>query len=180
MDKNINILVIDDDKYIRDACRQILNRNQYNVFEAEDGYKGLELLKKQDFDIIILDLKMPGIDGMNVLKRIMKDYPDIVVIVITGFATVESAVEAMKIGANDFLPKPFSPDELRVIINRVAEKRKLMLENIYLRDQLDSYIGMDDFIGESEPMIKIKELIRKVGPTDSTVLISGESGTGKE
>jgi DNA-binding NtrC family response regulator len=180
MNKNINILVIDDDKYIRDACRQILNRNQYNVFEAEDGYKGLELLKKQDFDIIILDLKMPGIDGMNVLKRIMKDYPDIVVIVITGFATVESAVEAMKIGANDFLPKPFSPDELRVIINRVAEKRKLMLENIYLRDQLDSYIGMDDFIGESEPMIKIKELIRKVGPTDSTVLISGESGTGKE
>ena len=180
MDKNINILVIDDDKYIRDACSQILNRNKYNVIEAEDGYKGLELLKKQDFDIIILDLKMPGIDGMTVLKRIMNDYPGIVVIVITGFATVESAVEAMKIGANDFLPKPFSPDELRVIINRVAEKRKLMLENIYLRDQLDSYIGMDDFIGESEPMIKIKELIRKVGPTDSTVLISGESGTGKE
>ena len=180
MDKNINILVIDDDKYIRDACSQILNRNKYNVIEAEDGYKGLELLKKQDFDIIILDLKMPGIDGMTVLKRIMNNYPGIVVIVITGFATVESAVEAMKIGANDFLPKPFSPDELRVIINRVAEKRKLMLENIYLRDQLDSYIGMDDFIGESEPMIKIKELIRKVGPTDSTVLISGESGTGKE
>lgn len=180
MDKLINILVIDDDKHIRDACRQILVKDNYDVTEAEDGLKGLEFLKKKVYDIVILDLKMPGISGMSVLKKIKENYPDTAVIIITGYATVESAVEAMKIGANDFLPKPFTPDALRVIIKRVVEKRKLFFENIYLREQLDSYIGMDEFIGESEPMIKIKELIRRVGPSDSTVLISGESGTGKE
>ncbi|MCK4311862.1 MAG: sigma-54-dependent Fis family transcriptional regulator [Candidatus Cloacimonetes bacterium] len=180
MDKLTNILVIDDDKHMRDACCQILVKDHYGVSEAEDGHKGLELLKKKFYDIIILDLKMPGISGMNVLKKIKENYPDTVVIVITGYATVESAVEAMKIGANDFLPKPFTPDALRVIVKRVVEKRKLLIENIYLREQLNSYIGMDEFIGESEPMIKIKELIRRVGPSDSTVLISGESGTGKE
>ena len=180
MDKLINILVIDDDKHIRDACRQILVKDNYDVTEAEDGLKGLEFLKKKVYDIVILDLKMSGISGMSVLKKIKENYPDTAVIIITGYATVESAVEAMKIGANDFLPKPFTPDALRVIIKRVVEKRKLFFENIYLREQLDSYIGMDEFIGESEPMIKIKELIRRVGPSDSTVLISGESGTGKE
>jgi DNA-binding NtrC family response regulator len=180
MDRLTNVLVIDDDKYIRDACRQILVKDHYRVTEAEEGLQGLEFLKKEVFDIVILDLKMPGISGMSVLKKIKENHLDTAVIIITGYATVESAVEAMKIGANDFLPKPFTPDALRVIIKRVAEKRKLFLENIYLREQLDSYIGMDEFIGESEPMIKIKELIRRVGPTDSTVLISGESGTGKE
>jgi DNA-binding NtrC family response regulator len=180
MDRLTNVLVIDDDKYIRDACRQILVKDHYRVTEAEEGLQGLEFLKKEVYDIVILDLKMPGISGMSVLKKIKENHLDTAVIIITGYATVESAVEAMKIGANDFLPKPFTPDALRVIIKRVAEKRKLFLENIYLREQLDSYIGMDEFIGESEPMIKIKELIRRVGPTDSTVLISGESGTGKE
>ena len=180
MDRLTNVLVIDDDKHIRDACRQILIKDHYNVTEAEDGLQGLEFLKIKVYGIVILDLKMPGISGMSVLKKIKENYPDTVVIVITGYATVESAVEAMKIGANDFLPKPFTPDALRVIIKRVVEKRTLLIENIYLREQLDSYIGMDEFIGESEPMIKIKELIRRVGPSDSTVLISGESGTGKE
>ena len=180
MDRLTNVLVIDDDKHIRDACCQILVKDHYDVTEAEDGLQGLEFLKNKVYDIVILDLKMPGISGMSVLKKIKENYPDTAVIIITGYATVESAVEAMKVGANDFLPKPFTPDALRVIIKRVVEKRKLIIENIYLRDQLDSYIGMDEFIGESEPMIKIKELIRRVGPSDSTILISGESGTGKE
>ncbi len=180
MDKNIDILVIDDDKHMRDGCNQILRKSQYKVALAEDGYQGLEFMKNKVFDLVILDLRMPGIDGMEVLKKIKNSNPDTFVIVITGYASVESAVQAMKIGANDFLPKPFTPEALRIIVRRVIEKRKLLLENIYLREQLDSYIGMDDFIGESRPMIKIKELIRKVGPTDSTVLISGESGTGKE
>ncbi len=180
MDRLTNILVIDDDKHIRDACRQILVKEHYEVTEAKDGLRGLEFLKNKVYDIVILDLKMPGISGMSVLKKIKENYLDTAVIIITGYATIESAVEAMKIGANDFLPKPFTPDSLRLIIKRVVEKRKLLIENIYLRDQLDSYIGMDEFIGESKPMIKIKELIRRVGPSDSTVLISGESGTGKE
>lgn len=180
MSENLNILVIDDEAHMRDACLQILSKSKYKVDVAEDGYKGLELMKKKVFDVVILDMKMPGIDGMKVLKKIKNSYSDTIVIVITGYATVESAVQAMKIGAYDFIPKPFSPDELRIIIRRVAEKRKLVLENIYLKEQLNAYIGMDELIGESDPMIEIKELIRKVGPTDSTVLISGESGTGKE
>ena len=180
MDKNIDVLVIDDDEFMRDGCSQILRESRYKIVLAEDGFQGLELFKNKVFDIIILDLKMPGIDGMEVLKKIKSSNPDTFVIVITGYASVESAVQAMKIGANDFLPKPFTPAALRIIVKRAVEKRKLLLENIYLREQLNSYIGMDDFIGESKPMIKIKELIRKVGPADSTVLISGESGTGKE
>ncbi|HHE37344.1 MAG TPA: sigma-54-dependent Fis family transcriptional regulator [Candidatus Cloacimonetes bacterium] len=180
MDKNFNILIIDDDKHLRDGCKQTLIRSKYIVKEAENGKKGLELLKKKVFDIVILDLKMPGMNGMEVLKKIRDNYPETVVVIITGYATIESAVEAMKIGASDFLPKPFTPEALRIIIKRMVEKRKLLLENIYLREQLNSYIGMDELIGNSEPMIKIKQLIKKVGPTDSTVLISGESGTGKE
>ncbi len=180
MVENLNILVIDDEEAMRDSCHQILSRSRYNVAVAEDGYKGLELVKDGNFDIVLLDLKMPDISGMEVLKKIKSDTPETIVIVITGYATVESAVEAMKLGAYDFVPKPFTPDELRAIIQRAKERRKLTMENIYLREQLNKYLGMDEIISESEPMIKIKELIRRVGPTDSTILISGESGTGKE
>ena len=180
MPDSLNILIIDDDQSIRTSCRQVLSRSNYVVEVAADGHEGLELMKKRAFDILILDLKMPGIDGMDVLKRMETVSPDTIVIVITGYATVESAVQAMKAGAYDFVPKPFTPDELRVVVRRAAEKRKLTVENIYLREQLNAYVGMDEIIGESTPMITVKELIRKVGPTDSTVLISGESGTGKD
>ena len=135
MDKLNNVIIIDDDKHIRDACRQVLAKENYDVTEAEDGLKGLELLKKKKYNIVILDLKMPGISGMSVLKKIKENYLDTAVIIITGYATVESAVEAMKIGANDFLPKPFTPDAFKVVIKRIVEKRKLLLENIYLRKE---------------------------------------------
>lgn len=180
MTKNLNILVIDDEESMRDSCRQMLSREGYNVKVAKDGYKGLKLMEKGSFDIVILDLKMPGISGIEVLEKIKSSSPETIVIVITGYPTVQSAVTAMKLGAYDFLPKPFKPEELKVIIKRAEEKRKLVIENIYLHEQLNEYIGMDEIIGESEGMIKIKELIRKVAPTDSTILISGESGTGKE
>ncbi|MFH1314328.1 MAG: sigma-54 dependent transcriptional regulator [Candidatus Eisenbacteria bacterium] len=176
----MSILVIDDDKIIRDSCRQVLSRSKYSTEVAGDGPEGLELMKREVFDIVVLDLKLPSMDGLDVLKRIESDSPDTIVIVITGYATVESAVQAMKLGAYDFVPKPFTPDELRAVVRRAAEKRRLTAENIYLRDQLDAYVGLDEIIGESKPMATIKELIRRVGPTDSTVLISGESGTGKD
>lgn len=180
MGANLNILIIDDDQTIRDSCRQVLSRSGYNAEVASDGDEALDLMKRKIFDIVILDLRLPSIDGMDLLKMMQADSPDTIVIVITGYATVESAVQAMKLGAYDFVPKPFTPDELRVVVRRAAEKRRLTVENIYLRDQLNAYVRMEEIIGESKPMIAVKDLIRKVGPTDSTVLISGESGTGKD
>ena len=175
-----NILVIDDEEVMRDSCKQVLSRQGHSVKLAEDGYQGLELLKKKSFDLVILDLKMPGIDGMEVLEKIKESSPETVVVVITGYATVESAVEAMKRGAYDFLPKPFTPEEFRLIIERALEKKRLILENIYLRQELEVKRKSDVIIGKSKVMQKVYELIRRVGPTDSTVLILGESGTGKE
>ena len=180
MADRLNILIIDDDKHIRDSCRQVLSRSQYNTEVAADGAAGLEMMRSRVFDIVILDLRLPGVDGMEVLQKTQADSPDTIVIVITGYATVESAVQAMRLGAYDFVPKPFTPDELRVVVGRAEEKRRLTVENVYLRDQLSTYLGVDEIIGESSAMVTVKELIRKVGPTDSTVLISGESGTGKD
>jgi len=174
------ILVIDDDESMRDSCRQALARKASRVEVAEDGLSGLEILKKEAFDLVILDLKMPGLSGMEVLNRIKQEYPDVVVVVITGYATVESAVEAMRHGAYDFLPKPFTPESLRVIVERALDTRELVLENILLRSELEASVGSEVIIGQSEPMRKIEEVMRKVSPTDTTVLISGESGTGKE
>ena len=175
-----NILVIDDEETMRDSCQQALSRSGNIVEVAEEGTKGLEMLGKESFDLVILDLKMPGLSGMEVLKRIKEDEPEVVVVVITGYATVESAVEAMKAGAYDFIPKPFTPESLRMIVNRALEKRKLSLENILLRAELKDKISEDMIIGQNAKMHEVEQLVRKVAPTDSTVMITGETGTGKE
>jgi len=180
MPMQANILVIDDEETMRDSCRQTLSRSGNRVEVAEDGLSGLAMLEKESFDLVILDLKMPGLSGMEVLNKIKEGDPEAMVIVITGYATVESAVEAMKIGAYDFIPKPFTPDSLRVIVKRALEKRELALENVLLRGELKASFGPEVIVGKSESMKKVEELVRKVGPTDTTVLISGESGTGKE
>ncbi|MBA7685282.1 Regulatory protein AtoC [subsurface metagenome] len=180
MNSEANILVIDDEESMRDSCRQALLRDENRVEVAEDGVKGLAILEKECFDLVILDLKMPGLSGMEVLKKIKEEGPEIVVVVITGYATVESAVEAMKAGAYDFIPKPFTPDSLRMISRRALEKRKLSLENVLLRAELKGRFGMEAVVGRSASMREVEELVRKVAPSDSTVLISGETGTGKE
>ena len=173
-------LVIDDEESMRDSCRQALARKASRVEVAGDGLTGLDILKKEAFDLVILDLKMPGLSGMEVLDKIKQEYPEMVVIVITGYATVESAVEAMKRGAYDFLPKPFTPESLRAIVGRALERRGLAFENILLRTELEASVGSEVIIGQSEPMKNVEEIVRKVSPTDTTVLLSGESGTGKE
>ena len=180
MAKKANILVIDDEETMRDSCRQALSRNGNRVEVAEDGLKGLAMLAKESFDLIILDLKMPGLSGMEILKKIKEADPEAMVIVITGYATVESAVEAMKRGAYDFIPKPFTPDTLRVIVKRALDKRALALENVLLRGELKASLGPDVIVGHSKAMKAVEKLVHKVGPTDTTVLITGESGTGKE
>ena len=173
-------MVIDDEETMRDSCRQTLSRDGSRVEVAEDGATGLTMLQRESFDLVILDLKMPGVGGMEVLDKIKQDDPETMVIVITGYATVESAVEAMKIGAYDFIPKPFTPDSLRAIVKRALDRRELALENVLWRDEWKVSFGAEAVVGQSESMKKVEELVRKVGPTDATVLISGESGTGKE
>ncbi len=152
-----NILVIDDEEVMRDSCKQILSRQGHHVKLAENGYQGLELLKEKSFDLVILDLKMPGIDGMEVLEKIKESSPETAVVVITGYATVESAVEAMRRGAYDFLPKPFTPEEFRLIIERALEKKRLILENIYLRQELEVKRKSEVIIGKSKVMQKVYE-----------------------
>lgn len=174
-----NILVIDDEEPVRDTCEQILSKDNCRVKVAGKGDEGLQIMKEESFDIILLDLKMPGLSGVEVLERIKENSPETIVIVITGYPSVESAVQTMKLGAYDYIPKPFTPDELRIVVRRALEKRELVLENIYLKRKHKEELE-PDIIGQSEGLQKIVQLAKKVGPTDSTVLITGESGTGKE
>jgi two-component system, NtrC family, response regulator HydG len=173
------ILVVDDDKSMRDACHQILSRQGYQVEEASSARQGLGLLERSSFDVILLDLVMPDLDGLDTLKKIKSVDSDCEVIIVTGYGSIPTAVEAMKAGAFHFLSKPFAPDDLRTVINRALEKRRLNLENLYLRQELKSKAGRDTVIFQSEAMGRIMEMASRVAGTDSTVLITGESGTGK-
>ena len=180
MSASFSILAIDDEEVMRDCCVQILSREGCHVESAADGQAGLDKLRKELFDVVILDLRMPGLSGFDLLDRIVQSSPDTGVIVITGYATVESAVEAMKRGAYDFVPKPFSPKVLRAIVARALEKRRLAAESAYMRSEIERLRGVDSLIGESAAINAIKQLVRRAGITDSTVLVSGASGTGKE
>ena len=174
------ILVVDDEEIVLKSCRKILEGGGHEVTTALSGQEALDLLEKEPIDIVFTDIKMPGMDGMEVLEKIKGKYPDVLVIIITGYSTVQSAVQAMKLGAFDYIPKPFTPDEVLVVVDKALEKKSLIYENIYLRKELEAKYGFDNITGNSPKMQEVYKLIRKVAPTDSTVLIRGESGTGKE
>lgn len=175
-----NILVIDDEKVICTSLEAVLKRDGYSVSTALTAKEGLAHLRQATFQIVLLDLRLPDEDGLQVLKKIKEDQPDLVVIMITGHASVQSAVEAMKLGAYDYLAKPFTPGEIRVVIRRALEKIDLSMENVYLKEALKLALGPEEIIGESASIREVLRLVSRVGPTDSTVLITGESGTGKE
>ena len=174
------ILVVDDEMIVCESCKRILEEEGYEVEAALSGKEAFEKMKANPFDIVITDLKMPGIDGMEVLRTFRKEYPDSIIIMITGFSTVETAVEAMKLGAFDYIPKPFTPDEVSIVVKKAIEKKSLMAENIYLRQELQEKYGFHNIVGKSKKMQEIYRIIAKVATTDSTVLIYGQSGTGKE
>ena len=174
------ILVVDDEMIVCESCKRILEEDGYEVETALSGREAFDKMKESPFDIIITDLKMPEIDGMEVLRTFRKEYPDAIVIMITGFSTVETAVEAMKLGAFDYIPKPFTPDEVSIVVKKAIEKKNLVLENIYLRQELQEKYGFHNIVGKSKNMQEIYRIIAKVAMTDSTVLIYGQSGTGKE
>jgi two-component system response regulator HydG len=179
MDASYNILVIDDDAFMRDACQQTLTRHGHSITLAKSGREGLSLLEKWSFDLILLDLKMPGEDGLFVLAKIKEIDPEAMVVMITGYGSVETAVQAIKLGAFDFIAKPFTPEELLKLVNRVMRHRRLTIENLYLKQSLKQETRRSEIISKSPAMDKVKEMIAMVAPTDSTVLIQGESGTGK-
>ena len=180
MNEKARILIIDDDDAILDSCTQVLEKAGYVVKGARDGIEGLKFLKKESFHSVLLDLKLPGMDGMKILSHIREDSPETPVVIITGYASVESAVEAMRQGAFDYMAKPFSPKELRVIVKKALTRRKIIMENLYLRTELQAKIEFDLIVGKSEAMRAVLDVVQRVSPSESTVLITGESGTGKE
>jgi len=180
MSRLANILVIDDDESMRIGCTQTLTEEGYSVKAVENGQKGLEIIDKESFDVILLDLKMPGIPGMEVLMKLKENEPNSLVIVITGYATINSAVESMKRGAYDYLPKPFTPEGLIAIVKQAVDSEREALEETFMHLALEEKMISDNIICQSDAMKKVALLAKKVAPTDSTVLITGETGVGKE
>jgi DNA-binding NtrC family response regulator len=173
------ILIVDDERNTREIMGRFLRAN-YNVTLAEDGTIGLNILKHNDFDIVLTDLRMPGADGMEVLKAVLEKKSPPPCIMITAYGSVESAVEAMKAGAFDFVTKPVNFDRLELLISRAVESRKLKEENQRLRKRLNRDFGLERIIGKSMQMGDVLETVKQVAPSRTTVLITGESGTGKE
>ncbi|HLG20975.1 MAG TPA: sigma-54 dependent transcriptional regulator [Bdellovibrionota bacterium] len=173
------ILVIEDNETMRDGIVQILARTGHDAKPARGGREGLTLFDQYAPDFVITDLKMEDMDGMAVLRKIKELSPEAVVMVITAFGTIETAVEAMKLGAFDFITKPFPPDLLRVKVTQALDIAKMKAENLFLRDE-SRHVFPDSMIGESRLLQNIRDQILRVAPTDSSVLITGESGTGKE
>ncbi len=174
------ILIVDDERSMRDFLSIMLKKDGYDVVAAENGQNALRSVQSEIFDLVITDVKMPEMDGIDVLKAVKEIASETVVIMITAFATAETAVEAMKLGAYDYITKPFKVDEMKLVIQKALEKGHLRKENILLRREIESRAGFDSFIGKSVAMQKVFSLIRQVADTRSTVLITGESGTGKE
>lgn len=175
------ILVIDDEKLIRWTLEDVLRREGYVVISAESGEAGLKLVEEQNPDLILLDLRLPGMDGMAVLERVKEIEPDPLVIILTAHGTVESAVEAMSKGAFNYLNKPFDVEETKVIIRKALETRNLKREVIQLRREHKERFGLDDIVGVSDAVGEVLDLVKRIARSGATtVLIQGDSGTGKE
>jgi DNA-binding NtrC family response regulator len=178
--KSTKILVVDDDLSIRNMLSIVLKKCGYEVTTADSGESALKRLKTEFFDLLISDIKMPGISGIELLKKIKTLQPEMPVIMITAYASANDAVEAMKLGAEDYITKPFNLEELKLIIEKSLYKKNIEIENIKLKSQLTDKEKFDNIVGKNHQMLKIYDLIDTISQTDSSVLISGESGTGKE
>ena len=174
------ILIVDDEQIIIDSCLRILRNEDYQLEAVQDGLEALRKIDENHYDIVILDIMMPKIDGLEVLRRVREGHPDIDVIMITGLSQIETAVKSMKLGAFDYLPKPFDPDELKLVVHRALERRRLLAENLNLKTEVGAKYRFDNVIGASPQMQSVYRLVAKCAPTNSTVMLTGESGTGKE
>lgn len=175
-----NILVVDDKDSMRNMLQQTLLDEGYRVDAVPDGKKALELVQLKSYDLVLTDLKMPKVTGLEVLSKIKEIDSDTMVILMTAYGTIEDAVTAMKNGAFDFLTKPFDAEHLCVLVSRALENRRMVAENSFLREEILSGTGLDSIVGKNEKMMEVGRLIQKVSKSDASVLLQGESGTGKE
>ncbi|MCH7685192.1 MAG: sigma-54-dependent Fis family transcriptional regulator [Planctomycetes bacterium] len=176
----IDLLIVDDDDDFRESVARRFHRRGYHVEEANNGEAALSAIQRRQFDVVVLDLAMPGISGIEVLERLRSGHSECEVLMLTGQGTIEAAVEAMKLGAYDFLTKPFPLAELETLIGKAYERRQLRKENVQLRTVLERNRPDSNMIGQSPAMLELFRLIERAGPTDKSILIQGETGTGKE
>lgn len=173
------VLVVEDDKNTRDGLERAL-KARYDVYVAEDAERAMSVLGGHSIDVLLSDVRMPGMDGLTLMRRALAQFPGLICILLTAYGNVESAVEAMKYGAYDFLMKPVNLDRLEMLLERALRSREVESENVSLREQLDDKFGMEHIVGSSMVMRRLFETVRQAAPTQATVLLQGESGTGKE
>jgi DNA-binding NtrC family response regulator len=177
---DMGILIVDDEASVRDALRKWFMLDGYRVDTAEDASRALQMLQDDSWDIVLLDIKMPGMDGLELQRRIKQIDKDIITIIITAFASVDTSIQAMKEGAFDYIIKPVDPDDMSHLIRNAVQPRRLLTENLKLRQQLEEVSVPDEIVGESPAIKQVMARVATVAQTDSTVMIRGESGTGKE
>jgi len=175
-----NILIVEDEKSMREVLRMLLEGEHYEVTTAADGLEGLSCIEKDIYDLVITDMKMPKADGLAVLGKVKELSPETIVIMITAFGTTETAIEAMKLGAYDYISKPFNIDEIRLIVRKALEKKRLSEELTLLREKVESTYSLENIIGQSPGMQELFKIVPKIAQSSSNVLILGESGSGKE
>jgi DNA-binding NtrC family response regulator len=180
MNEKFSILIVDDEFIVRDSLSKWFIQDGYRVGVAENGAQALKMMNEGPWDVIFIDIKMPGMDGLELQKRIKEIDPTAIIIIITAFASVDSAVKALKEGAYDYVTKPIDPDYLSHLVKNVIKQKKMMNENIKLKEQVSELMMPDELVGESQEIKRVIELAKAVAPTDTTVMIRGESGVGKE
>ena len=176
----MNILIVDDEEVLQDVLSSLIRREGHLVSQARSGEEGLDILEREDIDLVLLDMMLPGMQGHEVLRQIRLRDPDQVVVIITAYSSIGGAIEAMRDGAFDYITKPFKNDEVLLTLRKGLDQRRLQSENRSLKEQLRQRFGFEQIIGKSKPMQQVFDLIRLAAPAKSNILILGESGTGKE
>ncbi len=180
MSREVRILVVDDELIVRESLSNYLREDGYEAIPEERGEEALRKIEAENWNILFVDLKMPGMDGLEVLRQAKKIKEDLPVIIITAYATIDSAVQAMKDGAYDYIVKPFDPEAIALLVEKVVEHQNLVRENILLRERIEREYQFEEIIGKSQPMQEVFEMVKNVAESDTSVLVTGESGTGKE
>ena len=180
MDDKMNIMIVDDEKIVRESLFHWFTKIGHTVEKASSGFEALEKLEKNPFDLLFVDIKMPEMSGIELLEKVKTEYPETSVIIITAYGSIETAVNAMKLGASDYLLKPFKPDYLSLVMEKITQQIKLESEYHYLKGRMEKITRFDNIIGQSPAMEKIFDLIPEVAQSDASILLIGETGTGKE